>query len=90
MRYCMGNSQVLNGDFAGTAAVQIMRVRRPVAEQQTGNVFHAMENFSEIFPRYGRILSTLWKNSEESSTVWKTFQRIFHTMENFLPHCGKR
>jgi NDP-sugar pyrophosphorylase family protein len=54
-----------------------------------GGVFHAMENFSDIFPRYGRF-------SEEFSTLWKkVFHAVenpdgfFHAVENFFPRCGK-
>jgi hypothetical protein len=25
----------------------------------------------------------------EFSTVWKTFSRFFHAMEQYFPHCGK-
>ena len=35
-------------------------------------IFHAMENFFAVFPRYGKFL-------REFSTLWKTF---FHTVEN--------
>ncbi|NLB65763.1 MAG: hypothetical protein GX803_04765 [Lentisphaerae bacterium] len=42
-----------------------------------------MENFLEIFPRYGNFLSTLWKNWPLFSTPWKTFWRFFHAMESF-------
>ena len=55
-------------------------------------VFHSMENFFAIFPRYGKIFSTLWKNRPVFSTQWKNFQRFFHTMEKllpFFPHNGK-
>ena len=51
-----------------------------------------MENFFAIFPRYGKIFSTLWKNRPIFSTQWKNFQRFFHTMEKlspFFPHNGK-
>ena len=51
-----------------------------------------MENFYAIFPRYGKIFSTLWKNRPIFSTQWKNFQRFFHTMEKllpFFPHNGK-
>jgi len=51
-----------------------------------------MENIYGIFPRYGKIFSTLWKNRPIFSTQWKNFQRFFHTMEKllpFIPHNGK-
>jgi len=51
-----------------------------------------MENLFEIFPRYGKYFSTLWKNRPIFSTQWKNFQRFFHTMEKLLgifPHNGK-
>ena len=34
------------------------------------------------FPCYGKLFG-------ESSTLWKIFGRIFHAMEDYLPHCGK-
>jgi hypothetical protein len=48
-----------------------------------------MENYFEIFPHYGRNVSTLWKIEPKSSTLWKNFQWIFHTMERMFPRCGK-
>ena len=36
-----------------------------------------------VFPCYGKLFG-------DSSTLWKIFGRIFHAMEDFLPHCGKR
>ena len=57
-----------------------------------GAFFHSMENYFGIFPRYGKILSTVWKNMPIFSTQWKNFQRFFHTMEKllpFFPHNGK-
>ena len=52
-------------------------------------VFHGMENFFAIFPYYGKIFSTPWKNRPDFSTQWKTFSGIFHTMERMFPRCGK-
>ena len=58
-------------------------------------VFHTMEDFLRIFPRYGKLFSTVWKMlgvwrgaGAEFSTLWKTFCGFFHAMENFFPHCG--
>jgi hypothetical protein len=42
-------------------------------------IFHAMENFFAVFPRYGKLFSNF-------STVWKTF---FHTVENSA-RCARR
>ena len=36
-----------------------------------------METFFAIFPRYGKFF-------EDFSTVWKTFSKFFHAMENFI------
>jgi hypothetical protein len=36
-------------------------------------VFHSMENFFAIFPRYGKNVSTPWKKQPDFSTVWKIF-----------------
>ena len=36
-----------------------------------------MENFWRFFPRYGKLF-------EEFSTVWKTFMKFSHAMENFI------
>ncbi len=46
-------------------------------------VFHSMEDFFEIFPRYG-------KNIVDFSTVWKIFPRVFHSMENSSKRPGLR
>jgi len=45
-----------------------------------------MENFFAIFPRYGKIFSTLWKNRPIFSTQWKNFSGFFHTMEKVHYH----
>jgi hypothetical protein len=36
-----------------------------------------MENILAIFPQYGKLLAIF-------STLWKTFLKFFHTMENFI------
>ena len=36
-----------------------------------------MENFLRIFPQYGNFF-------RDFSTVWKTFLKFFHAMENFI------
>jgi len=45
-----------------------------------------MENFFAIFPRYGKIFSTLWKNRPVFSTQWTDFstqwKKCFHSVEN--------
>ena len=38
-----------------------------------------MENFFVILPRYGRIVST----------VWKIISDFFHAMEELFPRCGR-
>ena len=53
-----------------------------------------MENYFAIFPRYGKIFSTLWKNRpifprngksfSDFSTQWKKFSGFFHTMEKMV------
>ncbi len=40
--------------------------------------FHSMENFFRFFPQYGKLFRFF-------STVWKTFSRFFHSMENGRP-----
>ena len=52
-------------------------------------VFHSMENFFAVFPRYGKIFSTLWKKEVVFSTQWKNVSRYFHTMERMFPRRGK-
>ena len=47
----------------------IVRLSYDVATE----VFHRMENFFAIFPRYGKNVSTLWKKRPDFSTVWKIF-----------------
>jgi hypothetical protein len=52
-------------------------------------VFHSMEKYFAIFPRYGKNVSTLWKKEAVFSTQWKNFSPFFHTMERICPQCGK-
>lgn len=53
------------------------------------HVFHAMEEFPDNLPRYGRInaeFSTLWKN------IFHTVENragFFHSVDKSFPHCGK-
>ena len=65
------------GAAAGHSSVILMRAGRIV--------FHAMENFSRNFPRYGNFF-------RDFSTVWKTFCDFFHAMEKIsasFPRYGK-
>jgi len=41
-----------------------------------------MEKFFAIFPRYGKIFSTPWKNSGRNG---RSPQKVFHTVENLFP-----
>jgi hypothetical protein len=58
---------------------------RPVAPYE---LFHAMEKFSAIFPRYGKIFSTPWKNSDRNAPSPQKFstpgKKVFHTVENLF------
>ena len=58
----------------------LSRGRNRVEPRGAGGV-----EWSASFPHYGKLF-------EEFSTVWKIFQRFFHSMENFLrffPRYGK-
>ena len=74
---------VLNGDSLAPA----LDVSTPW--KNLPGFFHAMENFSDIFPRYGKI-------SADFSTLWKkVFHAVenpdgfFHAVEKRFPQCGK-
>ena len=56
-------------------------------QKVTARIFHGMEKFLRIFPRYGKKFSTVWKTlgflgrgGVNFSTVWK---KVFHGMEKF-------
>ena len=44
--------------------------------------FHSMENFSPVFPQYGKFWTIF-------STVWKNFLNFFHAMENPRANASK-
>ena len=48
-----------------------------------------MEKYFRIFPRNGKLFSTVWKKTADFSTVWKTFPEFFHGMEKCFPQYGK-
>jgi hypothetical protein len=54
-----------------------------------------VENGGLFFPRHGKVFfdfSTLWKTFfhtvEKMGAIGLLRVKIFHTMENFFPHCG--
>jgi hypothetical protein len=57
--------------------------RSEVGEKRKAGVFHGMENFFEVFPRYGKLF-------DDFSTVWKTFLKFFHAMENLVEEAMHR
>jgi hypothetical protein len=64
---------------------QTLNIPLYMPRQTTRRVFHGMENFLKVFPRYGKLFAGF-------STLWKTFLDFFHSMENFFgffPQYGK-
>jgi hypothetical protein len=61
-------------------------------------IFHAMETFFQVFPRYGKKFSTLWKTQNSGwilcfwtfFLVFRAFSRFFDQFRRFFPFFCKK